>query len=244
MMIFFHFILALALANEISKGEENNELVIRADNSTSEDFSSFFESSLTDIGEITSSEIPVVEESSVFVPETTSDTPLDTPILLPETTPSPDIDETTLAEDPVNDPLTTSDLTTEATTEVNDPAITDPPSPDTIAAVSTEVQNGSTVVVTRTSLVPQQQTSQPEPQNNSSGLSQTNKIVVGVVVGVGGAILFGILALFFFVKYRKNDEYESGKWTFWRKQEKVGSDEFLSGELGVRDRNINQGSNF
>lgn len=114
--------------------------------------------------------------------------------------------------------------------------------------VSTKIQNGSTIIVTRTSVVSNSPTASSSNSNDtnkeSSGLSQTNKIVVGVVVGVGGAILLGITGLFFYLKSRKNDRYESGKWTFWRKEEKVGSDEFLSGELGVRDRNINQGSNF
>lgn len=36
--------------------------------------------------------------------------------------------------------------------------------------------------------------------NNGGGLSQTNKIVVGVVVGVGGSILVGIIAVLFYLK--------------------------------------------
>jgi hypothetical protein len=68
--------------------------------------------------------------------------------------------------------------------------------------------------------------------------------VVGVVVGVGGAILTGLIVLLYLLKKRSNRNSESGSWTFWKKNEKEGTDEFLNGELGVRDRNINQGSNF
>lgn len=91
-------------------------------------------------------------------------------------------------------------------------------------------------------------TSAPSSSTNkntsSGGLSQTNKIVVGVVVGVGGAIIFSILGLLFWFKRRSNKDYDNSGWTFWRKNEKGGNDDYLSGELGVRDRNINQGSNF
>lgn len=75
------------------------------------------------------------------------------------------------------------------------------------------------------------------------GLSESNRIVVGVVVGVGGALIIGVIALLFYLRKRRHQEHELGKWTFWKKEGK-GTDEFLTGELGVRDRNINQGSNF
>jgi len=110
------------------------------------------------------------------------------------------------------------------------------------------VENGKTVVVTQTSLVSSQATETSNSNNrdsndNGGGLSQTNRIVVGVVVGVGGSILIGIIAVLFYLKRRNKRDPEAG-WTFWRKNEKLGSDEFFNGELGVRDRNINQGSNF
>lgn len=109
---------------------------------------------------------------------------------------------------------------------------------------------GSTIVVTQTSIY----TSDSKPtglsndnnnknKDSGGGLSHTNQIVVGVVVGVGGALLIGIAALVFFIKKNKTSNRESG-WTFWRKNEKGGEDNFFDGELGVRDRNINQGSNF
>lgn len=82
-------------------------------------------------------------------------------------------------------------------------------------------------------------TSSPQPL---SGLSLSNKIVVGVCVGVGGAILLAFAATFFWFKRNSNKGRESG-WTFWRKSEK-GGDDLFNGELGVRDRNINQGLNF
>ncbi|KAF8003517.1 hypothetical protein HF325_002762 [Metschnikowia pulcherrima] len=115
--------------------------------------------------------------------------------------------------------------------------------------VYSSVQNGSTVVVTQTSLVtqetsePSSSTSKNNNSGSSSGLSDTNKIVVGVVVGVGGAILIAFAALVFILKRRSSRGHESG-WTFWRKNEKGAEDNFFSGELGVRDRDINQGSNF
>lgn len=74
-------------------------------------------------------------------------------------------------------------------------------------------------------------------------MSNTNKIVVGVVVGVGGAILLAIVALVFWMR-RKGNTFNQSGWTFWRKSEKDADDTFFNGELGVRDRNINQGSNF
>lgn len=110
------------------------------------------------------------------------------------------------------------------------------------------VQNGSTVIVTQTSVYTSNGSSSPTGTNRESdssggGLSQTNKIVVGVVVGVGGAILLAIAALVFLIKRRGSRGRESG-WTFWRKGEKGDGDDFFDGELGVRDRNINQGLNF
>ena len=93
------------------------------------------------------------------------------------------------------------------------------------------------------SAAPSSSSSRNNSSNTSGGLSNTNKIVVGVVVGVGGAVLIGFLALVFYLKRRGSKGQESG-WTFWRKNEKGGEDNFFNGELGVRDRDINQGSNF
>jgi len=110
------------------------------------------------------------------------------------------------------------------------------------------VDNGRTIVVTQTSIVTHD--SQPSAADDKSsdsdngGLSHTNRIVVGVVVGIGGSILVGLISVLFYLKRRSNKDYGSGGWTFWRKNEKVGSEDFFNGELGVRDRNINQGSNF
>lgn len=110
------------------------------------------------------------------------------------------------------------------------------------------MQNGSTVIVTQTSVYTSGSQSSATGDANrlkddSGGLSQTNKIVVGVVVGVGGAILLAIAALVFFIRKRGSRGRESG-WTFWRKGEKGDEDDFFDGELGVRDRKINQGLNF
>lgn len=121
-----------------------------------------------------------------------------------------------------------------------------PSSSAQVTVVST-TQNGSTFVVTQTTMV----TSSAEPSLSlsedtlslSGGLSDTNKIIVGVVVGVGGAALLGFAAIIFYVKRRNSRGQESG-WTFWRKNEKGHNDDFFSGELGVRDRDINQGLNF
>ncbi|WEJ97462.1 hypothetical protein PSN45_005013 [Yamadazyma tenuis] len=111
------------------------------------------------------------------------------------------------------------------------------------------VDNGSTVIVTQTSIVQSEPSAASDNSNkssdsSSSGLSHTNKIVVGVVVGVGGFILIGLMVVFFVIKRRNGKTSENGSWTFWRKNAKEDKDEFLNGELGVRDRNINQGSNF
>lgn len=75
-------------------------------------------------------------------------------------------------------------------------------------------------------------------------MSHTNQIVVGVVVGVGGAILLAIAALLFLYYRKRNSQVANQSWTFWRKSDKNGTDAFLDDELGVRDRKINQGSNF
>lgn len=64
-----------------------------------------------------------------------------------------------------------------------------------------------------------------------------------MVVGVGGAVLIAI-AVFIFWMRRRGNKFQGSGWTFWRKNEKGGEDNFFNGELGVRDRNINQGSNF
>ncbi|EDK36843.2 hypothetical protein PGUG_00941 [Meyerozyma guilliermondii ATCC 6260] len=119
---------------------------------------------------------------------------------------------------------------------------------DQITTTFSSVDNGRTVVVTRT--IDSERTNQPSAasgdrgnSSGSSGLSNTNKIVVGVVVGVGGAIIIGIISILFLLKRRTNKDQEGG-WTFWRKNEKGDDSDLLSGELGVRDRNINQGSNF
>lgn len=119
---------------------------------------------------------------------------------------------------------------------------------DQITTTFLSVDNGRTVVVTRT--IDSERTNQPSAasgdrgnSSGSSGLSNTNKIVVGVVVGVGGAIIIGIISILFLLKRRSNKDQEGG-WTFWRKNEKGDDSDLLSGELGVRDRNINQGSNF
>lgn len=110
------------------------------------------------------------------------------------------------------------------------------------------VDNGKTVVVTKT--IDNSRTHEPSAASgdknsnkSSSGLSNTNKIVVGVVVGVGGAVILGIVSVLFLLKRRSNKDQEGG-WTFWRKNEKGDDSDLLEGELGVRDRNINQGSNF
>lgn len=116
-----------------------------------------------------------------------------------------------------------------------------------VVTTFSSVANGQTIVVTQTSIMTLS-SSEPSAASGSSsassgGLSNTNKIVVGVVVGVGGAILLAIAAVVFWMRTRGNKFNESG-WTFWRKNEKGDEDNFLSGELGVRERNINQGSNF
>lgn len=111
--------------------------------------------------------------------------------------------------------------------------------------------NGKTVIVTQTSVYTASSSSEPSASSGNSnksddngGLSHTNKIVVGVVVGIGGSILIGIISILFYLKKRNNKSFENGGWTFWRSNEKNSEDNFLNGELGVRDRNINQGSNF
>ena len=123
-----------------------------------------------------------------------------------------------------------------------------PPQSDHMTTTFLSVDNGRTVVVTRT--IDSERTNQPSAasgdrgnSSGSSGLSNTNKIVVGVVVGVGGASIIGIISILFLLKRRSNKDQEGG-WTFWRKNEKGDDSDLLSGELGVRDRNINQGSNF
>lgn len=129
-----------------------------------------------------------------------------------------------------------SDLTTDA-----------PAASDAHTTTFLSVDNGKTVVVTRTIDQPSKQPSAAsgdhDNSSSSSGLSHTNKIVVGVVVGVGGAIIVCIVSILFLLKRRSNKDQEGG-WTFWRQNEKGDDSDLLSGELGVRDRNINQGSNF
>lgn len=115
-----------------------------------------------------------------------------------------------------------------------------------VTTTFSSVANGKTIIVTQTSIVTTSSqptaASEKSTSGGSGGLSATNKIVVGVVVGVGGAILLAIAVVVYWMRKRGNKFNESG-WTFWRKNEK-GGDDFFNGELGVRDRNINQGSNF
>ncbi|OBA19221.1 hypothetical protein METBIDRAFT_220433 [Metschnikowia bicuspidata var. bicuspidata NRRL YB-4993] len=149
-------------------------------------------------------------------------------------------------------PLTTESSSTSITSSTSSTSRTTSSSSSVSGSETTQVfssvVSGRTVVVTQTSIVTQS-TSEPssststDSTSSSSGLSDTNKIVVGVVVGVGGAILMAFAALMFILKRRKSKGHQSG-WTFWRKNEKGGEDNFFSGELGVRDRDINQGSNF
>lgn len=143
----------------------------------------------------------------------------------------------------------TSALATQQESTSSSPEITSSAlQTDQITTTFLSVDNGRTVVVTRT--IDSERTNQPSAasgdrgkSSGSSGLSNTNKIVVGVVVGVGGAIIIGIISILFLLKRRSNKDQEGG-WTFWRKNEKGDDSDLLSGELGVRDRNINQGSNF
>ncbi|KAG7193357.1 uncharacterized protein KQ657_000774 [Scheffersomyces spartinae] len=138
--------------------------------------------------------------------------------------------------------LSTSETATSSSSS-SDTATKSAGSSSAVISTFATVDNGKTIVVTQTSFVSTTPTSSSSKQA-SGGLSNTNKIVVGVVVGVGGSIIVGIIAVLFYIKSRKKDEYQSAGWTFWRKGEKGGDDDFLNGELGVRDRNINQGSNF
>lgn len=143
-------------------------------------------------------------------------------------------DQTTLS------PLETSTDNTALLTTLDDPLLT----LDFISRVVTTLLG---LVVTVTLTYQSSPSSAPNGNNNKEklggGLSESNKIVVGVVVGVGGALIIGVIALLFYLRKRRHQEHELGKWTFWKKEGK-GTDEFLTGELGVRDRNINQGSNF
>ncbi|KAK6455883.1 uncharacterized protein RJT20DRAFT_51484 [Scheffersomyces xylosifermentans] len=143
-----------------------------------------------------------------------------------------------------NSPSQTSSDTDSSTKTTNSPSETT----SHVVTTFNSVDNGRTIVVTQTSVVTHD--SQPSAaddkssDNDNGGLSHTNRIVVGVVVGIGGSILVGLISVLFYLKRRSNKDYGSGGWTFWRKNEKVGSEDFFNGELGVRDRNINQGSNF
>ena len=104
--------------------------------------------------------------------------------------------------------------------------------------------DGATKVVTQTTMATSSPTGNNKSLKNSGGLSEKNKIVVGVVVGVGGAIILAIIGLLFFFLRKRGYNNQSHNWTFWKKDKDADDNDFLEGELGVRERNINQGSNF
>lgn len=198
--------------------------------------------------------------TSVSVPpptssETTSSSSSPTSVFVPPTSSSEETSSSTFEEPSTsNTPSTSSSSTEQSSTEQLTPTSTEPPS-RTSAESSTShvlttfssVDNGRTVIVTSTQVITNQgnaATGTSTKNTSGGGLSKTNQIVVGVVVGVGGSILIAIVGLFFYYRRRSTDLYAgSGGWTFWRKGEKTNED-FLNGELGVRDRNINTGSNF
>ena len=195
-----------------------------------------------------SSAVPTSENNTELTsnPETSnSPTPTDTPETESTTTNAESTTEEIPEETTTQEtPRETSDETTENDNTLKTAEDTTPTSLDS-GHVEVTTIHGLVVTVTSTSKAEPLSATNDKAQSKSTdgGLSQTNKIVVGVVVGVGGALILGVLALLFYLRKRKHAEHESGKWTFWKKDEK-GTDEFLSGELGVRDRNINQGSNF
>lgn len=110
------------------------------------------------------------------------------------------------------------------------------------------VLDGSTVQVSTTVSSSTLETDSTGNSNNkdkySGGLTGSNKIVVGVVVGVGGCILIGLISVLFYFKRRRNNRVYGNGWAFWRNHQKLDSDEFINGELGVRDRDFKNMSNF
>ncbi|RKP29448.1 hypothetical protein METBISCDRAFT_24235 [Metschnikowia bicuspidata] len=143
--------------------------------------------------------------------------------------------------------LLTTQFTTSSTAPFTSPPTTSSSSTQSLSSTFLttfeSVQGGSTIIVTQTSIV----TSSPSSSTTSDSrpspsLSSNNRIVVAVCVGVGGAVLIGFVATLIWFKRNSKKGNQSG-WTFWRKSEK-GCDDLFNGELGVRDRNINQGLNF
>lgn len=199
---------------------------------TSEQTTTSSETTTTSHSETTTSSTTSSEHTTTTSSEHTTTTLSTTSSEAEETTES----ETSEPEETSTTSTTSSTTSSQTTTSVS-----------RVVTTMSSVDNGRTVIITQTSTITNPtptSSSNEDNNNNSSGLSQTNRIVVGVVVGVGGSILIGIIGVLFYLRKRNSRDYENGGWTFWRKNEKVGSDEFFNGELGVRDRNINQGSNF
>lgn len=186
------------------------------------------------------------ETSQTSIPDTTTDFSFSSFSEAPTTSTTSSTSEFSSTPQETSNTVTStsSTSTSSSSSPTSSPATT---SASQHVTTFSSVDNGKTIVVTRTSVISSLPTASNSNNNknndNGGGLSHTNRIVVGVVVGVGGSILIGLLAVLFYLRKRNNRDYEGG-WTFWRKNEKLGSDEFFNGELGVRDRNINQGSNF
>lgn len=237
-------------ADETFSGNNSSSIITSSDFGT--DSSSFTWITTSSIVSITSGD-DVLESTTIFTEsssiENTLTTSSETSSDESDTSTSSESDDSdsttsTNSESSSTDPTTSDDPTSTITSSNSDSETRSLGLRITTTFQSTEGE--STVIVTQTTLISTEPSSASQNRSNDNdggGLSQNNRIVVGVVVGVGGAIIIGLIATLFFLKKRKS-EMPGNSWTFWRKNEKGGNDDIFDGELGVRDRQINQGSNF
>ncbi|KAI2619572.1 hypothetical protein GGR54DRAFT_639899 [Hypoxylon sp. NC1633] len=117
-------------------------------------------------------------------------------------------------------PTSTSTSTSSTSTEgdggdstTSGPATTAPPTTSTLVIFTTSTDaGGQTVVYSSSSLIVSTPTPVPSSPDSQSGMPQdTKNIIIGVCVGVGGAIVLGVAGLLFWrlrSKRRNQDENE------------------------------------
>ncbi|KAK6201640.1 uncharacterized protein RJT21DRAFT_1569 [Scheffersomyces amazonensis] len=173
--------------------------------------------------------------SSPIVDQVSSSSPVDTSAQTSSSLPPP-----SAAIEETSKPTTTS------TTPLAD---TETEVPVTNTLTSSQGNDGpQTYIVTSTSIstitsAPTSGAGEGGSNNGSGGgggLSRNNKIIIGVVVGVGSAVLIGIGSLlWYYYSKKKKNGYGSG----WKYGSNEKYNDILNTDLGVRDR-VNQGANF
>ncbi|KAJ6018836.1 hypothetical protein N7499_009982 [Penicillium canescens] len=176
------------------------------------------ETSSSSSAEPTSTSSSSTSTSSTSTEPTTTSEPTTSSTSSTSTTPSA---EPTTAADPTTSSSSSSSTSStssnnEAATTSAGSSTTEPPSTTQTPVVKTitsyETRSGSTVanVMTTTSTPVSDATSPSlngDKSSGSSGVSSSDKkIIIGVVVGVGGAILIGALGLVFWRIHKKRNE--------------------------------------